>query len=68
MTAPLRATDELFDVIIAPTWFSLLPTDVRKQAYQGKAITVGNEIWCACLGCSRLIKANGWFGGVHLCR
>jgi hypothetical protein len=44
-----------------------LTKDELERLVAGRTIARGSEIYGLCGGCRRVIRANGWFGGWHVC-
>lgn len=49
------------------TWMDILAYFQKHgKAPDGYAV-IGNKIYAQCADCEKIIRINGFFGGVHLC-
>lgn len=40
----------------------------KKRLFDGKAIARGTHTYQVCSRCSRVIRTNGFFGSIHVCK
>ena len=57
-----------YEEIYASDWFDNLSDEDQDDLFDGHGIWLGHKLYQVCPNCLRVVRMNGFFGSMHICR